>query len=303
MFALSFSMSRLWLTLSLTLLAHCLWPSDARAGIAGCDGIRIEADAQCGIEFSCEAGCSTTVYRKNCATRLMNVCREECETPPTIECTDDCGAFCDSQCAGGIDVICQHNCYPECVDSCEMTCASDVDPERCKASCAATCDGECTTQCADLPPDTSCVQHCEECCTGSCRAIAGMGCQVSCQEVQWEECETEVDTECHAGCEGSGALFCDGEFIAGPDKLLECARGLAQEGIDTQGYDVDLDEVIGDIEASVDLEAVAEAAQEANEKGKKGCSVANVRSERQPWWLFGFLTLVLLRRRPKASWR
>ncbi len=253
-------------------------PALAHAGIPECGDIRIEADAHCGIEFSCSAGCSVEVYKKNCATRLYKYCQEECETPPSVVCTDDCGAFCASQCAEGIDVICQHNCFPECVDSCHLTCDSDVDPERCRASCEATCDGECTMQCAELPPNTSCVKHCEECCTGSCRAIAGMNCQVSCQELEFEDCETEVDAECHAGCEGSGALFCDGEFIAGPAQLFECAKGLAAAGIETAGYDIDVKAEISEIEAKVDVEAVTEDLTKANERGKKGtsCAVTNL---------------------------
>lgn len=102
--------------------------TSAAAGIPECGGIRIEAEAQCGVEFACSAGCTTTVYKKNCATRLYKRCHEECATPPRVFCTDGCGAFCRSQCAKGVDVICQHNCFPECVDSCEMTCASDVVP-------------------------------------------------------------------------------------------------------------------------------------------------------------------------------
>lgn len=252
-------MTRSSLAFQLVLPAFLMLPSLAYAGIDECDGIRIEADAHCEVEFSCSAGCTADVYRKNCATQLFQSCQQECETPPTVECTGECGTFCDSQCAQGLDVVCQHNCFPECVDNCEMSCASDVDPERCRASCEATCDGECTMQCADLPPDTSCIKHCEECCTGSCRAIAGMNCQISCQEVEFEVCETHVDVECKAGCEGSGALFCDGQFIAGPEKLVQCAKGLAARGIETLGYDVNL-------EAQLDANISVEDLQSANDK-------------------------------------
>ncbi len=285
------------------LIAGLAIPSIARAGVPECNGIRIEAEAQCELQVagSCEANCSIDVYRKACATRLYQVCHEECEVPPRRECVDDCGAFCGSQCALGLDVTCHHNCYPECVETCEDTCADSDEPERCKASCAATCDGECTAQCGELPEDTSCVQHCEECCTGSCRAIAGMGCQVQCQDQEFEVCETAIDADCDASCEGSGALFCDGQFIASGDALLQCARSLASVDIEVTGFDVELDAEatasIDDNLAQLGIDLDAESEGEGAGQAGVGCATSGRHDAPLGWFVVTLGLLTLTRRR------
>lgn len=219
----------------------------AAAGVPECRNVRLEDVAQGGCELrasaDCEAGCSRLgVYKKACATRLHQVCRDECTLAPEATCTDECTEQCTSECDRGISITCIHNCFGECVGSCDVQCASASDPAQCRATCEATCDGECDVKCRPVV-DASCYDHCIECCGGSCTARANLNCQTTCQDEEFESCEYELEAECSASCDVDAALFCDGEYVlAGPD-LDDCIQALVAKGtLEVEvGADVDLD--------------------------------------------------------------
>jgi hypothetical protein len=207
--------------------------ASAQAGVPECGNVRLEDAGSCEIKGSvqCQAGCSELgVYKKACATKLHTVCRSECTLSADATCTDSCTERCSADCDIGVNVICVHNCFGECVGACDVKCAAAEDREQCQATCEATCDGECDIKCKPLV-DGDCYQHCIECCGGSCTAQANMDCQTTCQDEEFEECEYEFRAECDGSCSGSGALFCDGEYVLSGEELPACVNALVARGI------------------------------------------------------------------------
>ena len=230
-------------------LAAALAPATAAAGLPECNGVRLEDANACEIrgDLQCSAGCDKLgVYKKACATKLHTKCRNVCTLDADATCTDECTVQCSADCDIGVNVICTHNCYRECEGSCDAACAGAADGATCKASCEATCDGECDVQCG-AAIDGDCYSHCIECCGGSCTAQANMTCQTSCQEEEFEQCEYEFKAECSASCSGSGALFCDGEYVLSGAQIGACINALIAAGLKPieVGFDVS-----GDVEAS-----------------------------------------------------
>lgn len=207
----------------------------AQAGVPECGNLRLEDVGSCEVKgnVQCQAGCNQLgVYKKACATKLHTVCRSECTLSADATCTDSCTERCSADCDIGVNVICVHNCFGECVGACDVQCAAASDREQCQATCEATCDGECDIKCRPLV-DGSCYQHCIECCGGSCTAQANMDCQTTCQDEEFEDCEYEFRADCDGSCSGSGALFCDGEYVLSGGEIPACVEALAARGIGT----------------------------------------------------------------------
>lgn len=221
------------------MVAIAVWgmrASVSHAGAPECGGFRIEDAKSCTIEgdLDCDLGCEQLgIYKKACATKLHKVCRTECTLDPEPTCTDSCTESCKSQCDRGISITCAHNCFGECRTACGTQCAEAADRDQCMASCEATCDGECDVKCGAVV-DGDCYYHCIECCGGSCTAQANMNCQETCQDEMFEDCEYELRADCDASCSGSGAIFCDGEFVLAGSDIPDCAKALAAEGFEVE---------------------------------------------------------------------
>lgn len=238
-------------------------PQPAAAGVPECNNLRLQDVGDCELrgDVDCNVGCDELgVYKKACATELRTVCSSECTLSADATCEDDCTRSCTETCDRGENVICLHNCFDECVPNCDVTCADADDEAQCRASCEANCDAECDIKCKPLV-DGDCYEHCIECCGGSCTAQANMDCQVSCQEEEFETCEHELRADCDASCSGTGAIFCDGEYVLSGEEIPACVTALAAEGI-----------------ADIDLEASASVSVDdgvAEGKGALGCSAGD----------------------------
>jgi hypothetical protein len=267
------------------LIGFGLLPSQALAGIPECNNLRLEDVGSCRIEgdLECDAGCDRLgIYKKACATQLHEVCRSECTLSAEPTCTDDCTIRCSSDCDLGINITCQHNCFGECSGSCDTQCEGSNDEETCRASCEATCDGECDIQCAPVVNE-SCYVHCIECCGGSCGAQANMDCQETCQEEEFETCEYELEADCSASCSGSGALFCDGEYVMSGDEMIDCGQALVARGIATANLAANAD---------IDFDTDGVKADLGGEGAAAGCSLGRD-AKRDRFGTFALFALAL----------
>jgi hypothetical protein len=234
--------------------AILLLASQAAGGIAECGNVRLEDASDCELrgDLECSASCNELgIYKKACATKLHTVCREDCTLKADSPCTDECTERCSKDCDAGINVICTHNCFGECVGDCGAECNDAADPDQCVATCEATCDGECDIKCRPVV-SASCYTHCIECCGGACTARANMDCQTTCQEKEFETCEYELKADCSGNCSGSGALFCDGEYVLAGSEIPACVTALAERielEVDTHGS-VSIDDVKAKASAS-----------------------------------------------------
>lgn len=271
-------------------LSLCLLTAQAVAGVPECGDIRLEDVGACEIRASvqCSASCdSIGVYKKSCATKLQKVCREECTLDAEPTCTDECTESCSEQCDLGVPITCTHNCFAECVGSCDASCEGAEDAERCHASCEATCDGECDAKCGAVVVGASCYKHCIECCGGSCGAQANMSCQTTCQDKEFESCEYALRADCDASCSGTGALFCDGEFVLAAEDAGACVRALSLRGIAG---------VEGSAEGSISVDGDG---LKAASKAGAGCAFSGSRSNRSYSILALVAALALASRRSR----
>ncbi len=291
--------------------AIVLFSANAQAGIAECNGIRLEEAQGCEFrgEAGCAAGCEELKMNIACSAELHAECRGGCDLEVTEDCSKSCEQICTEQCDAGIEIDCSHNCFEECHGTCDTECADADDKDQCVASCEATCDGECDVRCKPLQ-NASCYEHCRECCHGSCRAIVNMDCQISCQAEAHAECEADLRAECDASCEVDGAIFCDGEFVASGPDIEDCAAELTKRGIaelEISGeVAASLDsEGLLDDEGNLDLEAAqgkAESGVDVGSKAGTGCSIGQPGSV-QPtrpalaWALLSLLGVALFPRR------
>lgn len=219
----------------LTLLVGLSAALPAKAGIPECNNIRFEGLGNCEVKVSgeCNIGCSELgIYKTACATKLVNVCDNECTITADAMCSGDCNTICKADCDNGVNVVCTHNCFTECTTTRDADCAAKPDPEQCRATWDANCDDKCTSQCVTV--DGDCYTHCLECCDGSCTASANLSCQTVCQDKQIETCKQEFRADCDASCSGDGALFCDGKFMIAGSQLKGCLTALAAQGINVK---------------------------------------------------------------------
>jgi hypothetical protein len=227
----------------------------ASAGVPECGNIRFEGLSNCEVRLSaeCQASCSEFgIYKTACATKLKTVCGEQCTLSAMPTCTDGCTTQCKTGCDQGVNVICSHNCFAECTTTRDTDCATAADPANCRATWDANCDSECDAKCVTV--DGGCYQHCIECCGGSCTADANMDCQVSCQQVEFEECEQEFRVNCDGSCSGDGSLFCNGTYIISGSQIPACINALLEQGIEVKAeanVTIGPDGIDGDVAAGL----------------------------------------------------
>src|SRR3954471_9325519 len=107
-------------------LALGVWSGSARAGLASCGDINVEADAMCQVEV--EGGCTA-----------------HCE-PPQLElaCSAQLEASCKGDCTAEADVACTGSCD---VKGCEAKCKVDPGSFDCSGQCQVDADAKCSAQC------------------------------------------------------------------------------------------------------------------------------------------------------------
>ncbi len=230
-------MKRMGMVGLLGVLACLTTAPPASANVPECGDVPIdrwlsEGFASCEIRVNaeCTASCKELgIYKVRCATKLTQVCGEQCTLSANATCSDSCTVQCKGDCDNGVNVICSHNCFTECTTTRDASCADKPDKAQCAASWDANCDSECDAKCVTV--DGGCYQHCVECCGGSCTADANMDCQYSCQDVKFEQCEQEFRADCDGSCTGDGSLFCDGKFVIAGSQLPACISALASLGV------------------------------------------------------------------------
>jgi hypothetical protein len=77
-----------------------------------------------------------------------------------------------------------------------------------------------------------------------------MDCQQTCQVQEFEDCEYEFRADCDGSCEGSGALFCDDEFVLAGEAIPTCVKALASAGI--ADIEAEIGVTIGDGVGAID---------------------------------------------------
>ncbi len=223
-------------------------------GIPECNGLTIDSLGSCElrVDADCRASCSIDVTYHSCSTIRATECRDVCtEVPGEGEC--DVQEVCEEQCSTR-DFTCASNCASECGDDCQYSCNDADDVQQCLTGCQASCNLECDNRCPRVPVGGSCVDHCVECMGATCKAWANMDCQLECQDVEYEQCQRDIEGGCEASCNGSGAIFCDGQIIAFGDQLTECAQALVERGASFElevEAEVELDLFGGDSEAGL----------------------------------------------------
>ena len=98
----------------------------AHAGLAACNNINVEANAQCEVEppsVDCTANCTPIKFQAACAGKLEVDCAGQCTVSASATCTASCQADCEASC----------NVKPATFD--------------CQAQCNLNADAECSAQC------------------------------------------------------------------------------------------------------------------------------------------------------------
>ncbi|MFO0757296.1 MAG: hypothetical protein U0359_12445 [Byssovorax sp.] len=245
---------------SAVILACLVAAAPASANVPECGDVPIDrwlqeglANCEVRINAECTASCTELgIYKTRCATKLTQVCGQQCTLSANATCTDSCTVQCKGDCDQGVNIICSHNCFKECTTTRDTECAKKADAAQCSATWDANCDSECDAKCVTV--DGGCYQHCVECCGGSCTADANMDCQYTCQDVKFEQCEQEFRADCDASCTGDGSLFCDGKYVMSGSDLPACINALSAMGIKAEvkgSISIGPDGVKGDITGGI----------------------------------------------------
>src|SRR5215510_14097133 len=73
----------------------------ARADLADCGNISLEAKAECEVippTAQCQAMCTPISVRAACSARLAVDCEAGCDKLPSVDCKGSCYADCDADC-------------------------------------------------------------------------------------------------------------------------------------------------------------------------------------------------------------
>jgi len=217
-----------------------LAPSTKAASLSQCGNINVQANATCKVEsgVTCEGNCTPI----SCSGALYAQCQGSCNfTPPS--CDISCSGTCEGKCSATANFDCSADCKGTCGGSCESKCTahcqSDADQTtcvaNCNASCTATCQGECDATCS-ANADVTCQGKCTASCKGSCNASAHIDCQATCQANGYLDCEGGCKFACER--QGSGGLFCDGQYVDDNDNLSGCVSAIEKAiniKVDTSG--------------------------------------------------------------------
>jgi hypothetical protein len=204
----------------------------ARAGIADCGDINVQADAKCSVNASggCEAQCTPVSFEVACQGQCSGMC-----TATLPSCNVDCEGSCSASCTanpGSFD--CEGDCNTRCEGNCSSYCAANPGTANCMASCQGSCGGECKVQCKGTPPSAACDARCKASCTGSCNVQANIDCDVKCEG----SCDAKLQGGCNVQCQQpKAALFCDDQYVDTGDHLQKCVDALKAElNITVTGY-------------------------------------------------------------------
>ena len=170
------------------------------AGPEACGGIELTSIGECHFEFDggCEGQCNASVDA-SCTGSCNADCQAACEANPGAF---DCRAECTADCYAGVEAHC------------------GTGDEECRSYYEASCSAECEGQCEVVPPSASCEAECNACCSGTCEVDAEFSCAL--------ECSAELQGGCEYDCrQPSGALFCDGQYLAVQD-MPACLEYLAE---------------------------------------------------------------------------
>lgn len=204
-------------------------PSAFAAGPEACGGIELTSIGECHFEF--EGGCKAKCE----PLRFIAACDGQCNASIDASCDTSCSAECNAACEvdpGQFD--CRSSCYGDCTANIAVLC--DPDDSECISYCEADCSASCETECDVVLPSASCDAQCNACCGGSCEVDANFECSLS--------CAAELEGGCEVDCDSpSGALFCDGQYLAVVD-MPGCLQYLAEN------FSISLD-----VEASATLDA------------------------------------------------
>lgn len=169
----------------------------ARAEDNPCGKFDFSNGIDCRIEVhgGCQSQCTPLHFEAACSG--------ECSATANVSCTADCNASCNAECKPA-ELNCEASCGAECQSRCNAAC----EVGDCEASCDATCNADCGASCAGTGP--SCEAHCQASCDGACTAEANINCDVDCYADLQGGCEVQCE-------EPSGALFCNGQYVAAGD--------------------------------------------------------------------------------------
>jgi hypothetical protein len=191
--------------------AFALASPAAAAGPEACGGIELASISSCHFEFDggCEAKCEPL--------RFTAACDGACNLDIDTVCTQDCGASCQTSCESDPGSFsCRAACTSDCNANVKASCGND---EGCISVGQASCSSECEGRCSVTAPSASCDTQCNACCGASCDVDASLDCRV--------DCSLDMRGGCEVDCRApSGALFCDGQYIAVQD-LPACVAYLA----------------------------------------------------------------------------
>ncbi|MGC4095152.1 MAG: hypothetical protein QM756_45985 [Polyangiaceae bacterium] len=214
----------------------------AHAGLAACNNINVEASSTCEVtppSVDCTAACTPITFEAACSAELEVSCDGECTVNASATCTGSCDATCEASCTGTPATFdCKADCSLRAQASCEGNCTSAANKTQCKAACKATASADCDAECKVTPPTATCMAKCQASCKGSCHAEANAKCQVDCQTKGYATCEAKLQGHCDVDCKstGSGALYCDGQYIDHGGNLDECIKSInAVVTVDVKG--------------------------------------------------------------------
>lgn len=283
---------RTWAETTITLaalgtLAGVMGAAPARADLADCGNIYVEADASCEVippSASCEAMCTPISVRAACSAQLAVDCDAGCDELPSIECRGSCTASCEGQCEvdpGKFD--CEAACGADCSGRCEASCAGSAGGGNCMAACMGSCGASCQASCDIEAPSASCEARCEAGCEGSCKVDTNIDCQVDCQAKGYAKCEAEIQGGCEVECESDeGALFCAGQYVDHGDNLQQCIDTLKAINIRVEG------ESSGD----ADCEG-ASCRAEGQARVSSDCSTTTPGTRANLWAMFALVAAML----------
>lgn len=192
-----------WLVPSLAAVA-ALVPSQALAagGAEACGNVELLFVGECHFEFGggCQAECQPLNF--------VAACEGQCQATLDASCDASCNASCNASCeANPGSFSCEASCRASCEADAHASCNGD---QGCESYAEASCASECQAHCEVVAPSASCDAQCNASCEGSCQVDANLGCEV--------DCTAELQGGCEIDCEApTGALFCDGQYIAVED--------------------------------------------------------------------------------------
>ena len=207
-------------------------PSAARASLDACGGVQLSVGDECEVvpEETCTVQCDKDAMDTACAADLYDDCEEQCEPAPDPKCVETCEEVCMPTCQDQ-EQSCQRQavavlCVSSCTDDCSVDCADSGDKGQCDATCRQTCGEVCEKYEDDNEP--ACEPRCAVACEGTCQAQAATQCQVTCQSQKSAECKARMADECDEECTKTGAVFCEGQYLAAA-VVEECTDQLHAE--------------------------------------------------------------------------